>query len=60
MKYYVIAKKYDGELGKQVKYIAGQFPTYHLAEMFRIAYNEYYKADAMIVHESNLLQWYNN
>ena len=57
MKYYVIAKKWDNEKKMQVNYIAGVFPTYHNAEMFRIAYNDYYDTNALILHESKLARF---
>jgi hypothetical protein len=49
MKYLVIATKWDDNAKAQLKYVAGEFPTYHLAAMFRDAYNDHYKADAEVI-----------
>ena len=49
MKYMVIATKWDEELAKQVKYVAGEFDTYMNASLFKQAYNAHYSADAYIV-----------
>lgn len=49
MKYMVIATKWDEELAKQVKYVAGEFDIYMNAVIFKQAYNTHYSADAYIV-----------
>ena len=48
MKYFVIATHWDDERKAQVKYIAGQFDSFANANIFKTAYNEHYKADAVI------------
>ncbi len=53
MKYFVIARKWDGE--KQATYIAGEFSDWANANLFCKAYNEHYKAGALIVSEEDLL-----
>jgi len=49
MTYCVIATKWDDTMKEQIQYIAGRFPSFHLANMFRKAYNDYYSADAEVV-----------
>ena len=55
MKYFVIATHWDDERKAQVKYIAGQFDSFANANIFKTAYNEHYKADAVIVEAFKLL-----
>lgn len=55
MKYYVIGIKWDSKKQSQVKYIAGEFPEYYLAELFRVAYNEHFKSNAVVVTGSELV-----
>ena len=55
VKYYVVAKKYDRRLEKQILYIAGEFDSFVLAEIFRDTYNTHYSADAQIFDGINLL-----
>ena len=43
-KFYVVAKKWDDMAQKQVEYVAGEFPDWINARIFRDAYNEYYNA----------------
>lgn len=47
-KYFVIATHWDEERKAQVKYIAGAFNDFPNANIFKNAYNEHYKADAVI------------
>ena len=49
MKYLVIATKWDADMKESVQYVAGEFPAYYLAAIFRDAYNEHFKASARIV-----------
>lgn len=49
MKYLVIASKWDDGTKNVIKYVAGEFPTYHLAAMFRDAYNDFYKSTAEVI-----------
>lgn len=55
MKCYVVAMKWDSKKHAKVKYIAGEFPEYHLALWFKEAYNKRLKADAKVVTESELV-----
>ena len=55
MKYFVIATHWDDERKAQVKYIAGQFDSFANANIFKTAYNEHYKADAVIVDDFKLI-----
>lgn len=55
MKYLVIAIKWDEKVKKQVKYIAGTFDEYMNARLFTEAYNNFYKANAVIEEASALL-----
>ena len=48
-KYLVIAVRWSDEEKAQVKYVAGEFPTYTNASIFRNAYNEFYQANAIVV-----------
>ena len=54
MKYFVIAERYDDDKKTQIKYIAGQFDCFPCANIFKDAYNKYYKANAYIVDQSKL------
>lgn len=54
MKYFVIAERYDDDKKAQIKYIAGQFDCFPCANIFKDAYNKYYKANAYIVDQSKL------
>lgn len=54
-KYFVIAKKWSNERQAVVKYIAGEFPSYINAAIFRDAYNVHYSANAVVVEEKDLL-----
>lgn len=51
MKHYVIATKWSEDAKAQVKYIAGEFPNYMNASLFCKAYNDHYKANAVVVDE---------
>lgn len=53
MKYYVIARHWDGE--KQSNYIAGEFSDFANANLFCKAYNEKYKAGALVVTQDDLV-----
>ena len=55
MKYFVIATHWDNNKQVQAKYIAGEFNSYMNASLFKNAYNEHYKADAVIVDASAML-----
>ena len=55
MKYFVIATHWDEERKAQVKYIAGAFNDFPNANIFKNAYNEQYKADAVIVDDFTLI-----
>lgn len=55
MKYFVIATHWDDTKKAQVKFITGEFNRYMDASLFQKAYNDYYKADATIVEEFNLI-----
>lgn len=48
-KYCVIAKHWDEGKGCQTYYIAGEFPKWHLADMFKEAYNERFKTDSVVI-----------
>ncbi len=54
-KYYVVATKWSEGHEAQIKYVAGEFPEYVLAAIFKDAYNEHYHANAEIVDEFFLL-----
>lgn len=54
-KYFVIATHWDEEKKAQVKYIAGEFNNFANANIFKNAYNEHYKADAVIVEDFAML-----
>ena len=55
MKYFVIATHWDDNRKAQVKYIAGEFDNFANASIFKNAYNEHYKADAVIVEDFAML-----
>ena len=55
MKYFVIATHWVDNKQVQAKYIAGEFNSYMNASLFKNAYNEHYKADAVIVDASAML-----
>lgn len=55
MKYFVIATHWDDNRKAQVKYIAGQFDNYMNARIFKEAYNDHYKTDAVIVEDFGLI-----
>ena len=54
-KFFVIATHWDDQEKAQVKYIAGEFNNCANASIFKAAYNEHYRADAVIVDDFNLL-----
>ena len=54
-KYFVVATKWSNEDRAEIRYIAGEFTEYILARIFKEAYNEHYKADAIIIDEWNML-----
>lgn len=54
-KFFVIATHWDEREKAQVKYIAGEFNSYMNASIFKNAYNEHYKADAVIVDDFTLI-----
>lgn len=54
-KYFVVATKWSIEDKSQIKYILGEFTDYTSARIFKEAYNEHFKADAIIIDEWNLL-----
>jgi len=51
MRYFVIAKRWDGNKAQQVKYIAGEFDNYMNATIFKESYNNYYRTNATIVDD---------
>lgn len=55
MKYFVIDTRWDDERKAQVKYIAGEFSSYMNANIFKEAYNTYYRANAVIVDDFTML-----
>lgn len=55
MKYYVVATHWDNDKQTQAKYIAGEFPDYYLAEIFRKAYNKTFSANAKVVSGFDLV-----
>lgn len=55
MTYYVIAIHWDEKVKAQVKYIAGEFPEYYLASIFRDAYNQKFSANSYIVNINNYI-----
>ena len=55
--FYVVAKHWDEKEGCQKYYVAGEFPKWFLADMFREAYNERFKTDAQVVAEKHLLNY---
>lgn len=57
-KFYVVAKKWDDMAKKQVEYVAGEFPDWVNARIFRDAYREHFSATAEIV-EVNISNMYN-
>ena len=54
-KFFVIATHWDDTKQAQVKYIAGEFNNFANANIFKSAYNEHYKANAVIVDDFNLI-----
>ena len=54
-RYFVIAKKWSEDEQAQVDYIAGEFPNYNLAKIFKDAYNHEYRTHAIILEEANLV-----
>ncbi len=54
-KFFVIATHWDDQEKAQVKYIAGEFNNYTNASIFKNAYNEQYKADAVIVDDFTII-----
>ena len=54
-RYYVVAIRYNSELGRQEEYIAGEFNDYMNADIFRAAYDEKYKVTSLLINESILL-----
>lgn len=53
--YFVIAIHWDEKKQAQAKYIAGQFPEYYLANIFKEAYNNQFSASAEVVEASELV-----
>ena len=49
MTYIVIAMKWDDTMKEQIEYIAGRFPSFHLANMFCKVYNEHYSTNAEVM-----------
>ena len=49
-RYYVVAIRYNSDLGRRENYIAGEFNDYINAELFRRAYDEKYSVESMILH----------
>lgn len=55
MKHYVIATKWSEDAKAQVKYIAGEFPNLMNVHLFCEAYNNFYKANAVVVDEAYMM-----
>lgn len=55
MKYFVIATHWDDTKKAHVKYIAGEFDNCMNADIFKKAYSNFHKSDAMIVEDFTLL-----
>lgn len=55
MKYFVIARKWDEDMMYARTYIAGEFPDFVNANIFCKAYNEHYKAGALVVSADDLI-----
>lgn len=55
MRYFVVATKWSDKEKAQIKYIAGEFTEYSLARIFKEAYNEHYRADAIVVDEMEMI-----
>lgn len=54
-RFFVVATHWDDLEKAQVKYIAGEFSNYANASIFKAAYNEHYRADAVVVDDFNLI-----
>ena len=48
MRYYVIARRWDKEEKRLIKYVAGEFDSFVNAEIFKDAYKKHYCSDAVI------------
>ena len=55
MKYIVVATKWSEEEHKQAKAVVGEFPSYMHAEIYKKAYNDFYKSDAKIMSMDKLV-----
>lgn len=55
MTYLVIAIRWSDEKQAQIKYIAGEFPEYYLASIFRDAYNQKFSANSYIVNVNDYI-----
>ena len=54
-KIFVVATMWSDEKKKQIKKIVGEFDETLNASLFKNAYNDFYKSDAKIVYEDELL-----
>lgn len=54
-RYFVVATKWSNEDKRVIKYIAGEFTDYVLANIFKVAYEEHYSTDAFIVDDWNMV-----
>lgn len=55
MKYFVIVTRWSEEQHAQIKEIAGMFDRWHLAMMFKKAYDTTYSTNASIIESSALI-----
>lgn len=57
MRYFVVATHLNEEREVAEKFIAGVFNDFMCASIFRRAYNEYYKADAVVFDACKLISY---
>ncbi len=56
-RFFVVATHWSDLEKAQVKYIAGEFSSYVNASIFKTAYSEYYRADAVVVDDFILINY---
>lgn len=54
-RYYVIAKKWSEADRKQVEFIAGEFPEFYFAKLFKEVYDNTFHTTAYVVDQYQLL-----
>lgn len=54
-RFFVVATHWDNSRKAQVKYIAGEFSDFMNAVLFMKAYNDYFKADAKVVEDFEMI-----